>query len=134
MSRETPRNLGASIYARLLAQARQSGQEFQLLLMRYGLERLMYRLSQSGHQDEFVLKGAMMFIVWAGQPYRATKDLDLLALQSASRNRLQDVFRELCGVPVVDDGLTFVSNSVEAEDTGICSPGIWTAKRCGPLS
>ena len=72
MSRETPKNLGASVYARLLAQARQSGQEFQLLLMRYGLERLLYRLSQSEHRDEFVMKGAMMFVVWAGQPYRAT--------------------------------------------------------------
>jgi hypothetical protein len=116
MSRETPKNLAASVNARLLAQARQSKQEFQLLLIRYGLERLMYRLSQSGHRDDFVMKGAMMFVVWTGEPYRATKDLDLLALQSASRARLQEIFRELCKLPVVDDGLVFEPDSVEAED------------------
>ena len=116
MSRETPKNLGASVYARLLAQARQSGQEFQLLLMRYGLERLLYRLSQSEHRDEFVMKGAMMFVVWAGQPYRATKDLDLLALHSASRERCKELFRELCAMRVVEDGLVFAADSVEAED------------------
>ena len=76
----------------------------------------MYRLSQSGHRDEFVMKGAMMFVVWAGEPYRATKDLDLLALQSASRTRLREVFRELCAVPVVADGLTFAPDTVETED------------------
>ncbi len=113
MSREKPKNLSASVYAPLLAQARQSGQEFQLLLMRYGLERLLYRLSQSGHRDEFVMKGAMMFVVWAGEAYPATKDLDLLALQSASRHRLREIFRELCGVAVVEDGLTFAPDSVD---------------------
>ena len=116
MSRETLKNLAALVNARLLAQARRSGQEFQLLLMRYGLERLMYRLSKSGYRDGFVMKGAMMFVVWAGEPYRATKDLDLLALQSAPRTRLREIFRELCGIQVVEDGLTFDPDSVEAED------------------
>ena len=116
MSREIPKNLGASVYARLLTQARQSGQEFQLLLMRYGLERLLYRLSQSEYRDAFVMKGAMMFVVWAGQPYRATKDLDLLALQSASRDRFKELIRELCAMRVVEDGLVFAADSVEAEE------------------
>ncbi len=116
MSRENPRNLGASVYARLLAQARQSNEEFQLLLMRYGLERLMYRLGQSEYRDAFVLKGAMMFVVWGGHSYRATKDLDLMALQTASRDELRSVFRELCAMPVVEDGLTFEPDSVQAEN------------------
>lgn len=86
------------------------------MLMRYGLERLMYRLSQSEYRDAFVLKGAMMFVVWAGHSYRATKDLDLMALQTASRDRLSNVFRELCAMRVVEDGLTFEPDSVEAEN------------------
>jgi predicted nucleotidyltransferase component of viral defense system len=116
MSREQPRNLGASVNARLLAQARQTNEEFQLLLMRYGLERLLYRLSQSDYRDDFVMKGAMMFVVWAGEPYRATKDLDLLALQSASRDRFRDIFRHLCSTSVVEDGLVFEKDTVTAED------------------
>ena len=116
MSREQPRNHGAAVNARLLAQARQTREEFQLLLMRFGLERLLYRLSQSEYRDAFVMKGALMFIVWAGEPYRATKDLDLLALQSASRERFRDIFRQLCSTSVVQDGLVLEPDTVTAED------------------
>jgi len=54
------RNPAASARDRLLALARDRGEDFQLLLTRYGLERLLYRLSQSRHRDRFVLKGAMV--------------------------------------------------------------------------
>ena len=57
------------------------------VLMRYGLERLAYRLSQSEHRGKFVMKGAMLFLVWTGEPYRATKDLDMLALRTTSAVR-----------------------------------------------
>lgn len=49
-----------------------------LILIWYGIERLLYRLSLSPHNDKFVLKGAMLFRVWGGTNFRATKDLDLL--------------------------------------------------------
>ena len=84
--------------------------------MRYGAERLMYRLSESQYSANFVLKGAMLFLVWTGAQYRATKDLDLLALQSASVERLREVFRELCQLPVAPDGLVFEADNVQAED------------------
>lgn len=83
--------------------------------MRFGVERLLYRLSQSVHAEAFVVKGAMMFLVWAGSPYRPTKDLDLLTVESASIERLAEIFRELCAVKVVDDALMFLPESVEAE-------------------
>ena len=100
-------NLAASVYDRLLKRTRSGTEDFQFVLMRYGAERLMYRLSQSNHSANFVLKGAMLFLVWTDAQYRATKDLDLLALQSASEERLQEVFRELCQQPVAPDGLVF---------------------------
>ncbi len=83
--------------------------------MRYGVERLMYRLSQSRHAEAFIVKGAMMFLVWAGSPYRPTKDLDLMAVESASIEALAETFRELCAVKVVDDALVFQAESVGAE-------------------
>ena len=85
-------NLAASVFARLLKRTEPGDEQFQFVLMRYGAERLMYRLSQSEHAANFVLKGAMMFLVWTGAPYRATKDMDLLALKSASVEQLQDIF------------------------------------------
>jgi hypothetical protein len=109
-------NLAASVYDRLLKRTRSGAEDFQFVLMRYGAERLMYRLSESQYSANFVLKGAMLFLVWTGAQYRATKDLDLLALQSASVERLREVFRELCQLPVAPDGLVFEADNVQAED------------------
>jgi hypothetical protein len=61
------RNISASVEKRLLNLSRQSGEEFQYVLMRYGLERLMYRLSRSVCAKEFVVKGAMLLRVWTGE-------------------------------------------------------------------
>lgn len=83
--------------------------------MRYGLERLMYRIGQSAYAETFIVKGAMMFLVWSGATYRPTKDLDLLAVESASIERLAEIFRELCDEKVVDDALVFLPTTVEAE-------------------
>ena len=73
-----PRNMGASVRARLLNLARERGQVFDLLLTRYALERLLYRLSISTHRNQFVLKGAMLVTTWFDDPHRPTRDLDLL--------------------------------------------------------
>ena len=72
------RNLAASIRARLKQQADATQQDFNLTLTRYGLERLLYRLSTSPHAQRYVLKGSLLFCVWYDQPHRPTRDADLL--------------------------------------------------------
>jgi predicted nucleotidyltransferase component of viral defense system len=62
--------------------------------------------------DRFVLKGAMLFAVWTEQPHRATRDLDLLAFGDSDIPALEQVFQELCAVPVEPDGLEFDAASV----------------------
>jgi len=64
----TTRNPAASVRARLLNKARADGVDFQLLLTRYGLERLLYRLSVSPERDNFLLKGALLFDLWYEVP------------------------------------------------------------------
>lgn len=115
MKGDKPKNLAASVRARLLNHARESKDELQLVLMRFGLERLLYRLSQSEHTGEFVVKGAMLFLVWTGEAHRSTKDLDLLALKSASIPHLEAVFRRVAEIAVEDDGLVFLRDTVTAE-------------------
>lgn len=115
MKPSVPRNLAASVANRLRERSRQLGEDHQYVLMRYGVERLMYRLSQSRYAEDFIVKGAMMFLVWAGTTYRPTKDLDLLAVESATVEQLAEVFRELCAVPVVDDALAWLPESVTVE-------------------
>ena len=46
------RNLAASIRQRLLDRGRARGEDFQLLLDRYAVERLLYRLSISGDAEK----------------------------------------------------------------------------------
>jgi hypothetical protein len=110
-----PKNVAASIRRRLLNLSRERGEEFGLILTRYGLERLLYRLSLSDHHNEFVLKGAMLFEVWMHVAHRSTRDLDLLGRGDPSLERCTAVFRELCSVPVTDDGLVFFPESAHAQ-------------------
>lgn len=56
MSERRVKNLSASIRQRLLNLARARDEDFQLTLTRFGLERLLYRLSRSRHADRFLLK------------------------------------------------------------------------------
>jgi len=78
MTRDQPRNLDASVRSRLQALAKSRGEDFTFVLTRYGLERLLFRFGRSSHAADFVLKGAMLFPLWSGNPHRSTKDLDLL--------------------------------------------------------
>ena len=115
MKNRPPKDLAASVANRLLQLSRQTGADYQIILLRFAIERLMYRLTQSSHSEEFVLKGAMLFVVWTGNTYRPTKDLDFLALESASPEGLAAVFREICLVEVIDDAMVFAPTSVRAE-------------------
>src|SRR3984893_5024192 len=103
---KAPRDIGASVRARLLNRARERGQVFDLLLTRYALERLLYRLSISSYRNQFVLKGAMLVTTWFEDPHRPTRDLDLLGFGDSSSNAMLAVWKEICGI-VLDDGVTF---------------------------
>lgn len=108
-----PRNLSTSVEKRLLNLARQSGEDFQYVLMRYGLERIMYRLSRSAYSSQFVVKGAMLLRVWTGEQYRPTKDLDLLGTLDKTPEELTQTFHDLCTLAVEDDGLVFLSETIQ---------------------
>ena len=55
------KNIGASVRARLLSLSKANDQSFDLVLTRFAIERLLFRLSRSRYADRFVLKGAMLF-------------------------------------------------------------------------
>src|SRR5262249_32470640 len=112
--KEKPRNLAASVRERLLQLAKKRNEDFQSLLTRYCLERLLYRLSQSPYRDTFILKGALLFALWSGRTHRPTKDVDLLGRGENSIDRLEQAFRELCTQPVADDGLPYLAETVRA--------------------
>lgn len=102
-------NMAASARQRLVGLARQRKVAFSRLLVQYGIERLLYRLSQSRHAEKFVLKGAMLFVLWEGVQHRETRDLDLLGFGEKSVASLIQAFGEICATAVPDDGLEFGS-------------------------
>lgn len=110
-----PKAVAVSVRARLTERARARRENAQLLMTRYVIERLLYRLSLSPHRDRFVLKGAMLFSLWAEAPYRATGDLDLLGLGENAPERLAAVFEEILAVRVeADDGVVFRPETLRA--------------------
>lgn len=70
-------NIGVSVRLRRQNLSRETGQSFELILTRYALERLLYRLSTSAYADRFVLKRPILLPRWFADPHRATRDLDL---------------------------------------------------------
>lgn len=104
--------LAQSVQARLLNHARAIGADPNAVLARYGLERFLHRLARSAHADRFVLKGGMLLRVWLGETARPTRDADLLGYGDLTAAEIQLVFREVCGVTVEPDGVSYLSDSV----------------------
>ena len=100
-------NVAASVRQRLLNLVQAKGWEFNRVLTRYGVERILFRLAASPHGKRFILKGATLFTVWEGAPHRATKDLDLLGLHRRSVAELLTIFQQIVATPVEADGLVF---------------------------
>ena len=116
MSRREPKDLAASVRQRLLNRSRTRGEDFNLTLTRFGIERFLFRLSRSPYAGRFVLKGGMLSPLWAGETYRPTRDLDVLASGDPSAERLADMVREVCKTKVRPDGLEFDLDSVRVEE------------------
>jgi hypothetical protein len=115
MTQKVLKDVAASVRQRLLNLARERNEEFQLVLDRYAIERLLFRLSRSGYRSEFVVKGATLFALWSGHPHRPTRDLDLLGLGEDDAARVSGVLRRICRVSVPDDGIVFHADSILVE-------------------
>lgn len=108
-------NRAASVRARLKQQADAKGEAFDLVLTRFALERLLYRLSVSPHAADFLLKGALLFSLWFEHPHRATRDADLLGFGSSELKAVEKKFREIVSI-AFDDGIQFATDSVTATE------------------
>ncbi len=116
MSKAKPKNLDASVRQRLLNISKDRNEDFNLILIRYAVERFLYRLSKSKHADRFVLKGAMLTAIWIGESHRPTRDLDLLGFGDPETETLSEAIRDICLAKVEKDGLKYEADSVELEE------------------
>jgi len=104
--------LARSVQMRLARHAKAIGVDPNLVLVRYAVERFLYRLSRSPHGDRFVLKGALLLLVWLGDTLRPTRDADLLAFGDLSGDGLAQIFGEICHVGVEPDAMTFLADTI----------------------
>lgn len=105
--------LAQSVKTRLVQHAHAVEVDPNLVLIRFATERFLYRLARSTYAERFVLKGALLLLVWLGKAIRPTRDADLLGLGNFGTDELKKVFSEICVVEVEPDGLRFDSSSID---------------------
>jgi hypothetical protein len=110
------KDVAASVRARLLNQAKATREEFERTLVRYADERLLYRLGASAARERCVLKGASLLTVWMPDPYRATRDVDVLTFGSPNEGAVRQLVEEICAVSCPDDGLRFDLSELAIDD------------------
>lgn len=116
MTRPAKDAIAQSVKQRLMNRCRQRGEDFNMLLTRYAIERFLYRLTRTSHAPRFTLKGAMLFAIWMDTPHRPTLDVDLLSAGEPSADDLRKVFQEICDAVVEPDGMRFDSASVRVDE------------------
>jgi predicted nucleotidyltransferase component of viral defense system len=109
-------SLAESVRQRLLNRAKSTNETFDLVLTHYGLERLLYRISQSKWKERIFLKGALLFSVWHDSPHRFTRDLDLLGCGFSDMQYVNGMFHSLCKMNVPDDGIEFDPASIRCSE------------------
>lgn len=104
-------NVAASVKQRLLNIARAQDQLFDVVLVRFALERLLWRLSVSSHRDRFILKGGLLVTMWVEDEKRVTRYADFLGQGEADEDSLKAAFAEIMAIPG-DDGIRFDTESL----------------------
>lgn len=115
MKKREIKDSGASIRARLTNIAKETKRDFDALLLQYFQERFLYRLSISSFRSAFILKGALLFLIY-GMPFlRPTKDVDFL-VRSKSRDltTIKGMIHDISRIEVAD-GVTFFPESFSLE-------------------
>jgi len=115
MSKSIVKNNSASVRQRLFNFSRESGRPFDEILQYYMMERFIDRLSRSPYKKQFILKGALMFVVWRLSDTRATRDIDFLGKSDNSVDEITTIIQNICRIPIPEDGVVFFPETIVCE-------------------
>ena len=109
------KNVAASVRARLLDLARKEKRDYNALILQYFQERFLFRLSISSYKNNFVLKGALLFLTFDMPRTRPTKDIDFLGKNTA--NDPKNIRKIIAEILTIDggDGVSFLADDVHIE-------------------
>ncbi|UCD15078.1 MAG: nucleotidyl transferase AbiEii/AbiGii toxin family protein [Candidatus Omnitrophota bacterium] len=113
--RKNVKNIQASVRAQLQNKAKEAKRPFAEVLQYYGMERFLYRFSRSKYANKFILKGALMFMVWQVPQRRITLDIDFSARYDNQIATIEKVIKDVCKVSVISDGLIFDPQIVKGQ-------------------
>lgn len=116
MNASGQKNIVASVLARLRNSSKSGGAPFQQVLQQYAIERFLYRISKSTHAKSVILKGALLLKTIGIPSARPTLDIDMLRKGRADQASLIALVRDCASLEVAADGLTFVVDSIVAEE------------------
>lgn len=120
-------NNAASIRARLMNISRKENIAFQVIIIRYLHERLLYRLSISRFANQFYLKGGNFLYALNGLITRPTTDIDFLGRNLAIEDRqIKEIFVEITDI-YFDDGVWFDTANIQLEQ--IAEQNLYTGVR-----
>lgn len=108
-------NIPASVRARLLNVAKAENRDYNALLRQYFQERFLYRLSISDYKQNFILKGAFLFLTFDIPRTRPTKDIDFLGRKTS--NDPENIRKIVANILEIEteDGVQFLPDSVKVE-------------------
>lgn len=112
---KAPKNVVASVLARLRNVAQEAGLSFNDILQSYVIERFLSRLSRSPHADTVLLKGALMLRVWGVPRARPTMDIDLLRRGVADQAALVRLVEQCAAISDPSDGVIFEPATISVE-------------------
>jgi len=108
---------GKSIRTRLLNLAKKENLSFQLVIIRYIQERLLYRIAVSKYVDNLCLKGGVFLYIYNREQTRPTRDIDFLGTNIPNETEsLKSAFREICSINYPEDAVSFDITSLVAEE------------------
>jgi predicted nucleotidyltransferase component of viral defense system len=111
------KEIAKSKKAKLLNIAQKNNLDYQILLIRYFYERLLYRLSASRFREKFCLKGGTLLYALSKEIPRPTLDIDFLGINlSNEMENIKNAFVEILQIECEDDGVIFDTNTVEATE------------------
>jgi len=110
-----PRNIVASVLARLRNVAADSQLSFNDILQAYVIERFLARLARSPEVDTVLLKGALMLRVWGVPRARPTMDIDLLRRGIADQAAIVQFVEQCAAIEDLSDGVIFEPSTISVE-------------------
>ena len=110
------KNVAASVRQKLKNWAVTHNAVFDLVLQRYAAERFLYRLSVSSEVERFTLKGAALFLIWTGDEFRTTRDVDLLGTGAEDHAAIREAMVAICLVEYPRDALDFDVSSIRVTE------------------